>query len=403
MLKNKQWSIASQHAVALEIITYVGCALSLAGVLLTVGIISCLSGLRSERNLIHLNLSVAIGIFQVIFLAGIEATTNKVICKVVAVWLHYFLLVWFAWMLIEGIYLYLMVITVFDNNNEQLRLYGVCAYGIPGVIVLISASSAHEGYGTDSSCWLSVTNGVIYAFVVPALLIILMNTVILGLVIREIIRIQTNGVSNATKFDLIKSGLKSITVLFPLLGITWIFGVLALGSQTIVFQYLFALCNSLQGLFIFIFHCLCNSEIRRAFQRKREIWSNRKTSLIFWPSSLQASSAKSTTPTVVASNSSVLNARLLSVEESSSRVNMGPVEPSQQPSESSIAHEQADTTTNQVTTDEAQTAWLAKDIGPGPSKVKLPPVSTKTSSKKKKEEIPKNNQEKGKPIELLNQ
>lgn len=47
----------------------------------------------------------------------------------VAVWLHYFLLVWFAWMLIEGIYLYLMVITVFDNNNEQLRLYGVCAYG----------------------------------------------------------------------------------------------------------------------------------------------------------------------------------------------------------------------------------------------------------------------------------
>lgn len=31
-------------------------------------------------------------------------------------------------MLIEGIYLYLMVIAVFDNN-EQLRLYGVCAYG----------------------------------------------------------------------------------------------------------------------------------------------------------------------------------------------------------------------------------------------------------------------------------
>ncbi|XP_067039054.1 adhesion G protein-coupled receptor L4-like [Acropora muricata] len=389
-------SIAPQHAVALEIITYVGCALSLAGVLLTVGIISCLSGLRSERNLIHLNLSVAIGIFQVIFLAGIEATTNKVICKVVAVWLHYFLLVWFAWMLIEGIYLYLMVITVFDNSNEQLRLYGVCAYGIPGVIVLISASSAHEGYGTDSSCWLSVTNGVIYAFVVPALLIILMNTVILGLVIREIIRIQTNGVSNATKFDLIKSGLKSITVLFPLLGITWIFGVLALGSQTIVFQYLFALCNSSQGLFIFIFHCLCNSEIRRAFQRKREIWSNRKTSLIFWPSSLQASSAKSTTPTVVASNSSVLNARLLSVEESSSRVNMGPVEPSQQPRESSIAHEQADTTTNQVTTDEAQTAWLAKDIGPGPPKVKLPPVSTKTSRKKKKRRNSKEQPRKGK-------
>lgn len=69
-----------------------------------------------------------------------------------------------------------------------------------------------------------------------------------------------------------RSGLKSITVLFPLLGITWIFGVMALGSQTIVFQYLFALCNSLQGLFIFIFHCLCNSEVRRV---KKEINDNK--------------------------------------------------------------------------------------------------------------------------------
>jgi len=84
------------------------------------------------------------------------------------------------------------------------------------------------------------------------------------------------------------------------------------------------------------------------------------------------------------------------VEESNSRVNMGPVEPSQQPRESSIAHEQADTTTNQVTTDEAQTAWLAKDIGPGPPKVKLPPVSTKTSSKKKKRRNSKEQPRKGK-------
>ena len=84
------------------------------------------------------------------------------------------------------------------------------------------------------------------------------------------------------------------------------------------------------------------------------------------------------------------------MEESSSRVNMGPVEPSQQPKESSIAHEQADTTTNQVTTDVAQTAWLAKDSGPGHSKVKLPPVSAKTSSKKKKRRNSKEQTRKGK-------
>ena len=53
----------------------------------------------------------------------------QIICTIVAVLLHYFLLVWFAWMLIEGIYLYVIVITVFGNNKDQLRLYGACAYG----------------------------------------------------------------------------------------------------------------------------------------------------------------------------------------------------------------------------------------------------------------------------------
>ena len=85
----------------------------------------------------HLNLFKGVLIVKYIHLnsqvysrASLIVTVSlKVICKVVAVWLHYFLLVWFAWMLIEGIYLYLMVITVFDNSNEQLRLYGVCAYG----------------------------------------------------------------------------------------------------------------------------------------------------------------------------------------------------------------------------------------------------------------------------------
>lgn len=85
---------------------------------------------------------------------------------------------------------------------------------------------------------------------------------------------------------------------------------------------------------------------------------------------------------VFCSLKSVLKVRPLSEEESSRRVNMDPVEPSHQPKEPSIAHEQADITTNEVTTDEA--AWLARDIAPGPARVKLPPVSTKTSSKKKK-------------------
>ncbi|OCU01961.1 hypothetical protein XELAEV_180077397mg, partial [Xenopus laevis] len=53
---------------------------------------------------------------------------------------------------------------------------------------------------------------------------------------------------------------KAVAVLLPILGSSWVFGVLAVNDQTIVFQYMFAIFNSLQGFFIFLFHCLLNSE-----------------------------------------------------------------------------------------------------------------------------------------------
>lgn len=43
-----------------------------------------------------------------------------------------------------------------------------------------------------------------------------------------------------------RAGVKSAIVLLPLLGITWLFGVLTFNSDTLAFQYLFAIFSSLQ-------------------------------------------------------------------------------------------------------------------------------------------------------------
>lgn len=43
-----------------------------------------------------------------------------------------------------------------------------------------------------------------------------------------------------------RATLKSLVVLFPLLGITWLFGLLVFATQNVVFQYLFALSNTMQ-------------------------------------------------------------------------------------------------------------------------------------------------------------
>jgi 7 transmembrane receptor (Secretin family) len=40
--------------------------------------------------------------------------------------------------------------------------------------------------------------------------------------------------------------LHNILVLLPLLGITWVFGVIAVNQQLVAFQFIFAIANSLQ-------------------------------------------------------------------------------------------------------------------------------------------------------------
>ena len=50
------------------------------------------------------------------------------LCVFVAAMIHYFYLVGFAWMLFEGVYLYLMVVKVF-NTVIRLRLFYGVAWG----------------------------------------------------------------------------------------------------------------------------------------------------------------------------------------------------------------------------------------------------------------------------------
>lgn len=69
-------------------------------------------------------------------------------------------------------------------------------------------------------------------------------------------------------------GLKASFVLLPLLGMSWSFGVLTMISDNIVFNYIFAIFNSLQGFLVFVFHCVFNKQVcfmilkRRTFRKQ---------------------------------------------------------------------------------------------------------------------------------------
>uniref|UniRef100_A0A8B9P660 Adhesion G-protein coupled receptor D1 n=1 Tax=Apteryx owenii TaxID=8824 RepID=A0A8B9P660_APTOW len=274
--------LTREHQVALSSITYIGCALSvfcLTITLVTFAILSSVSTIRNQRYHIHANLSFAVLVAQILLLISFQFSPGTVPCKVLAILLHFFFLSAFAWMLVEGFHLYSMVIKVFGSEeSKHLYYYGI-GWGCPLVICIISAASAIDSYGESNNCWLSLENGAIWAFVAPALFVILVNIGILIAVTRVISRISADNYKVHRDANAFKLTAKAVAVLLPILGSSWIFGVLTVNDHALVFQYMFAVFNSLQGFFIFLFHCLLNSEVRAAFKHKTKVWSLTSSSI----------------------------------------------------------------------------------------------------------------------------
>ncbi|NXP99795.1 AGRD1 protein, partial [Vidua macroura] len=268
--------LTREHQVALSSITYIGCALSifcLTITLVTFAVLSSVSTIRNQRYHIHANLSCAVLLAQALLLASFQLSPATLPCKILAILLHFFFLSAFAWMLVEGFHLYSMVIKVFGSEeSKHLYYYGI-GWGCPLVICVISATSSLDSYGESGNCWLSLENGAIWAFVAPAMFVILVNIGILIAVTRVISRISADSYKVHGDANAFKLTAKAVAVLLPILGSSWIFGVLAVNAHALVFQYIFAVFNSLQGFFMFLFHCLLNSEVRAAFKHKTKVWS----------------------------------------------------------------------------------------------------------------------------------
>ncbi|XP_074635576.1 uncharacterized protein LOC141893971 isoform X3 [Acropora palmata] len=265
-------NVGEAHRKALEMISIVGCSISLMAVLVTIAVsLMFWRAIKSPRAKVILNLCIAIALSCIFVISEGFARDNKVGCTVVAAFLHYFLLAMFSWMLCEGVLLYLLLVKVFGGSvEEKVKYFYLFGWGFPAIIVVTSlAATRAVGYGKIAhACWLDVDSGLIWAFIAPALNIILVNIVVFILVIRKMM--GTRHVQNKTQIEKVKAGIKASAVVLPLLGITWLFGLLAFSSETIAFKYIFAIANSLQGLAIFIFHCLLNKQIKDAIKRMRD-------------------------------------------------------------------------------------------------------------------------------------
>ncbi|XP_022110542.1 adhesion G protein-coupled receptor E3-like [Acanthaster planci] len=268
LLKPDKVVIPPGDEFALGVISYIGLGLSLCSLVLAFITISVsLKGLKNFQSaVIHLNLIAALGLADTLFLIGADDTENQLWCRAVAIMLHYFYLSTFMWMLCEGFHIYIRVTTVFADVRGHLKYYFFAAWGISAVIVGVTAGVNLQGYGTATACWLDAGGNTLWAFAAPVALIVTMNVFFLGMIMYRFLTVKS--IAKKSKYEQLRKATRAAIVLLPLLGTTWIFGLLALGTASVVMYYIFVTLNSLQGVFICIFHCLTNDDVAATMRVK---------------------------------------------------------------------------------------------------------------------------------------
>ncbi|XP_069052022.1 adhesion G protein-coupled receptor E3-like isoform X2 [Lepisosteus oculatus] len=200
----------------LSIISYVFVITALICLSLAIITFVFCKSVHKGHNIIHLHLSLCLFMAHLLFLTGGSKTDHNVICAVIAGVLHFFFLASFVWMCLEGVQLLLLVtnlrVVKYSSRSRLTKRYLLPpGYGIPAIIVAVSAGVFPGGYGTQT-------------------------------------RLLT---------------FKSMAQCF-IMGCSWILGFF---QDAMFFKYAFVIINSLQGPFIFLVHCVLSQQIREEYRR----------------------------------------------------------------------------------------------------------------------------------------
>ncbi|XP_062413829.1 adhesion G protein-coupled receptor L2-like, partial [Pungitius pungitius] len=255
------------HELLLTIITRMGIAVSLVCLAISLFTFCFFRGLQSDRNTIHKNLCLNLFVGELVYLVGINMTEPKLVCSIIAGVLHFCLLAAFAWMCLEGVQLYLMLVEVFESEFSRRKYYYASGYLIPAAVVGISAAIDYRSYGTQRACWLRVDNHFIWSFIGPVTFIIVVNVIFLVVTMCKMVKHSTSMKPDSSRLGGIRSWVSGAFALLCLSGLTWTFGLFFLGESSVVTAYLFTIFNTLQGMFIFIFHCLLQKKVRKEYSK----------------------------------------------------------------------------------------------------------------------------------------
>ncbi|NXT76013.1 AGRD2 protein, partial [Zapornia atra] len=242
----------TKEELTLQTLTFIGCGVSFCALTVTFILFLAVGVPKSERMTVHKNLIFALAAAEALLMFSELAKTNQVMCFTVTACLHLFFMAAFSWMLVEGLLLWSKVVAVNMSEDRRMKFYYVTGWGLPVLIVGVTLATSFNKYVADDHCWLNVQTNVIWAFVGPVLFILAVNTFVLC----RVVMVTVSSARRRSKMLTPNSSLenqigvqiwataKPVLVLLPVLGLTWVCGVLV--HLSIVWAYVFIVLNSLQ-------------------------------------------------------------------------------------------------------------------------------------------------------------
>ncbi|KAM9551863.1 adhesion G-protein coupled receptor G6-like isoform 36-T36 [Salvelinus alpinus] len=274
--------IDEKNTKILTFITYIGCGISAIFSAVTLLTYIAFEKLRRDYpSKILMNLSTSLLFLNMLFLLDgwLASFEMEGLCVAVAVFLHFFLLTSFTWMGLESIHMYIALVKVFNTYIRRYILkFCIVGWGLPAAIVAtvvaidknsygkMEYGKGETGQGSSEFCWIR-SQVVFYVTCVGYFSVIFLLNVAMFIVVMIQICGRNGKRSNRTLREEVLRNLRSVISLTFLLGMTWGFAFFAWGPVNLAFMYLFSIFNSLQGLFIFIFHCALKENVQKQWRR----------------------------------------------------------------------------------------------------------------------------------------
>lgn len=286
------------HIELPTIVYFVGYSISLAALVLAVTVLVNFKDLRCLRNTIHINLFLTYimssSLWMLILSLQMTTKTEMVDCIFLVTLFHYFSTTNFFWMLVEGLYLYMLVVQTFSGDNLRFRKYAIIGWGGPVIFVgawaltrpfyLTSEASSgslpeHPNKLEIECSWMRESH-IDWIIQGPTCTVLVINLIFLLRIMWVLITKLRS--ANTLETRQYRKASKALLVLIPLLGITYlivIYGPDEGGVGSHIFAVTRAILLSTQGFVVSLLYCFLNSEVRQTLRHHFYRWRDERNIL----------------------------------------------------------------------------------------------------------------------------